>query len=81
MKRLALLALLALHFSPARAAKIFVPMDAENQTAHLKAYGVAYNALQLGIGVDWLLNYQGGSFSIDHSDALERLLKLRGVSY
>jgi len=81
MKRLALLALFALHFVPVRAAKIFIPMDAETQTAHLKAYGVAYNALQLGVGVDWLLNYQGGAFALDQTEGLERLCKLRGVAY
>ncbi|WP_276133869.1 hypothetical protein [Polluticoccus soli] len=63
------------------AAKIFIPMDAENQANHLKAYGVTYAALQLGMEADWLLNYEGGSFAIAQSDAIERLCKLRGVSY
>ncbi len=56
-------------------------MDADGQRAHLKAYGVAYAALKLGIPVDWLLNYKGGSFGIDQIDAVERLCKLRGVDY
>jgi hypothetical protein len=56
-------------------------MDAEGQANHLKAYGVAYAALTLKIGADWLLNYKGGSFAIDHVDAIERLCKIRGVSY
>lgn len=63
------------------AARIFIPMDAESQTNHLKAYGVAYAALKLGIGVDWLLNYKGGSFGLEQNDAIERMCKLRGVSY
>ena len=63
------------------AGKIFIPMDAEGQSNHLKAYGIAYEALREGVQVDWLLNYRGGSFSIDQIDALERLCKLRGVSY
>ncbi len=66
---------------PARAEKIFIPMDADGQVAHLKAYGVAYASLQLGVPVDWLLNYRGGSFAMDDVDAIERLCKLRGVSY
>ncbi|MEO6831750.1 MAG: hypothetical protein ABI378_05435, partial [Chitinophagaceae bacterium] len=66
---------------PAYAAKIFIPMDAEGQTQHLKAYGVTYAALQLGVPADWLLNYRGGSFAMDDVDALERLCKLRGVDY
>lgn len=65
----------------AHASKIFIPMDADGQVAHLKAYGVAYAALKLNIGADWLLNYKGGSFGIDHVDAIERLCKLRGVTY
>ncbi|MDR3680654.1 MAG: hypothetical protein P4L41_11875 [Flavipsychrobacter sp.] len=63
------------------AAKIFIPMDAETQTNHLKAYGVAYEALRKSISVDWLLNYKGGSFGIDQVESIERLCKLRGVSY
>ncbi|HEY1032822.1 MAG TPA: hypothetical protein VGD89_13690 [Flavipsychrobacter sp.] len=65
----------------AQAAKLFIPMDAESQTAHLKAYGVAYAALKNGQEVDWLLNYKGGSFAMDQTESMERLCKLRGVSY
>ena len=56
-------------------------MDAETQTNHLKAYGVAYAALKENVAVDWLLNYKGGSFAIDQVESIERLCKLRGVSY
>jgi hypothetical protein len=63
------------------AAHIFIPMDAETQTNHLKAYGVAYAALKLNVEVDWLLNYKGGSFGLDQNEAIERLCKLRGVNY
>jgi len=63
------------------ASHLFIPMDAETQRNHLKAYGIAYAALQLGIEVDWLLNYKGGSFGMPQTDAVERLCKLRGVDY
>lgn len=63
------------------AAKLFIPMDADNQANHLKAYGVAYAALKGGIEVDWLLNYSGGSFGMPQTETIERLCKLRGVSY
>jgi hypothetical protein len=63
------------------ASKIFIPMDAETQTQHLKAYGIAYAALVEGIKVDWLLNYKGGSFGMDQGGDLEKLCKLRGVNY
>ncbi len=63
------------------AARIFIPMDAEGQKQHLKAYGVAFASLKLNISVDWLLNYRGGSFAIEQNEPIERLCKLRGVSY
>lgn len=63
------------------AAKIFIPMDADGQANHLKAYGVTYAALKMGIGADWLLNYKGGSFAIDDNETIERMCKLRGVTY
>ncbi len=73
--------LICLSTTCAFAARIFIPMDAETQTNHLKAYGIAYAALQKGIEVDWLLNYKGGSFGMEQSDDIERMCKLRGVSY
>lgn len=79
--KMILLALFVTISGQSFASKIFIPMDADNQTNHLKAYGVAYAALTLGIEVDWLLNYQGGSFAMPQIDALERICKLRGVSY
>ena len=63
------------------ASRIFIPMDADNQANHLKAYGVAFAALKYGMEVDWLLNYKGGSFGINQTQEIERLCKLRGVSY
>lgn len=65
----------------AHAARIFIPMNADEQTNHLKAYGVAYAALTKEIEVDWLLNYEGGSFAMVQTEYIEKLCKLRGVSY
>lgn len=76
-----LLALFITISGQAFASRIFIPMDADNQVNHLKAYGVAYAALTLGVEVDWLLNYQGGSFAMPQLEAIERMCKLRGVSY
>ena len=70
-----------LFHAPVYAAKIFIPMDADGQANHLKAYGVAYAALKANITVDWLLNYKGGSFGIDQVESIERMCKLRGVTY
>lgn len=66
--------------SPALGQKILIYMDLQ-QTDHLKAYGVAYWALDNNINVEWLLNYRGGSFLMDYYPALERELRLRGVSF
>jgi hypothetical protein len=65
----------------AQAGKLYIPMNAENQSNHLKAYGIAFLALQAGMPVDWLLNYDGGAFAMDQNAALERSCKLRGVDY
>lgn len=63
-----------------RANQIFIPMD-ESQKNHLKAYGIAYWILDLGQEVDWLLNYQGGSFLVEHHQKIENELIIRGISY
>jgi len=63
------------------AATLFIPMNAEDQTNHLKAYGIAYMALASGLTVDWLLNYDGGAFAMEQTNEVERICKLRDVSY
>ncbi|MCX6226416.1 MAG: asparagine synthetase B, partial [Bacteroidia bacterium] len=59
-------------------AYLLVPMD-NNQTNHLKAYGIAYWALQKGNTLEWLLNYRGGSFLIPYSDEIQQECILRGI--
>ncbi len=66
---------------PVYASKIFIPMDADGQANHLKAYGVAYAALKANLPIDWLLNYKGGSFCLDDVESVERMCKLRGVTF
>jgi len=63
-----------------KAAYIFIPMD-DSQKNHLKAYGIAYYVLKLDVEVDWLLNYQGGSFMCPYYKDIENECKLRGVSF
>lgn len=65
----------------ASASQIIIPMDADHQGQHLKAYGVAYHVLASGIPVDWLLNYEGGAFAFTHITELEKMCKLKGVDY
>jgi hypothetical protein len=67
-------------FSAAGQQKLLIAMDLK-QTNHLKAYGIAYWALQRNIQVDWLLNYRGGSFMIDYLEELARECRIRGVYF
>ncbi len=79
MKHLALI-LLTLMPLAAQADKLLIPMDL-TQRDHLKAYGVAYWTIKQGGKAEWLLNYRHGSFLCDDYDQLERLCRLRGVSF
>ena len=81
LRLLAVSAMCLLLYGTAQANKLFIPMDAEGQANHLKAYGIAYAALKANIPLDWLLNYKGGSFAMDDAESMVRLCKLRGVSY
>ena len=70
--------LLFLLIQTANAAFILIPMD-EKQTNHLKAYGITYWTLEQGIEVKWLLNYRGGSFLIQHQQAIASECLVRGA--
>ncbi len=72
--------LLVLLVKTTSAAFILIPMD-EKQANHLKAYGITYWALEKGIEVKWLLNYRGGSFLIQHQQAIASECMVRGVSF
>ena len=60
--------------------KILIPMD-QTQNDHLKAYGIAYYVLKRNINVEWLLNFQGGSFLIDDHPFIQAECKIRGVTF
>lgn len=81
IQRLSLILLLVVSSMTAFASYILVPMDAESQKNHLKAYGVTYWIVENGVEAYWLLNYRGGSFAFQHSPRAESELKVRGVSY
>src|SRR5690625_3382241 len=63
------------------ASYLLIPMDAESQSEHLKAYGIAYWVLDHGEEVQWLLNYRGGSFLVSDKSRTQRELTIRGVDY
>lgn len=77
-----LIAILVFLFSlNASASYILIPMDAEFQKEHLKAYGITYWVLKKELKVKWLLNYRGGSFLIPDSPEIQRECQIRGVSF
>ena len=78
MKYLLIILILSLIFSAS--AEILIPMDL-TQTNHLKAYGIAFSALQDEMTVKWLLNYRGGSWIIPESQKIESLCNIRGVRF
>ncbi|HET6639715.1 MAG TPA: asparagine synthetase B [Gemmatimonadota bacterium] len=61
----------------ARSAAFLIPMDDE-QPQPLRAYGIVYRALESGGRAEWLLNFRGGAFLVDHPPALDEALD-RGV--
>lgn len=61
------------------AAHLLIPMD-ESQKNHLKAYGIAYAALEKGVEVKWLLNYRGGSFLLKYDEEIAQQCLLRGIN-
>jgi hypothetical protein len=50
------------------------------QSDHLKAYGLAFRALERGEEGEWLLNHRGGAFLLPASDAVRRDASLAGVT-
>lgn len=66
---------------PVKSSSILIPMGENNQTNHLKAYGVAFWTLENGAKIEWLLNYQGGSFLAPAHPELKKECILRGVSF
>ncbi|MCB0462554.1 MAG: asparagine synthetase B [Flavobacteriaceae bacterium] len=63
------------------ASYILIPMDAEGQKNHLKAYGITFWTLEKQQKVKWLLNYRGGSFLLPDFEEIQRECQIRGVSF
>ncbi len=64
-----------------QASFILLPMDAEGQQNHLKAYGITYWGLEKNYKVSWLLNYRGGSFLFPDDEPIRRECQIRGVTF
>ena len=80
LKKQILLLVFLLSFSFSHASYILINMD-DQQTNHLKAYGIAFLSIENEINVKWLLNYKGGSFLIKSNNFIENECKTRNVSY
>lgn len=80
MKKVLVILFLALSFHMS-ASYILIPMDAESQKQHLKAYGLTYWTLERQQNVQWLLNYRGGSFLMPDIDEIRKECQIRGVSF
>lgn len=81
MKKLCCVFILLLISMQTFASYILIPMDADGQENHLKAYGVTYWTLEKQLKVKWLLNYRGGSFLVPDTEDLQRECQIRGVSF
>ncbi len=81
LRKIILLITVLLFTTQTFASYILIPMDAETQDNHLKAYGITYWTLKQNLKVKWLLNYRGGSFLLPDNEAIQRECKIRGVSF
>jgi hypothetical protein len=73
-------AFLTTAFSALGQGYILLSMD-ENQTNHMKAYGITYQVLAAKQEAYWLLNYEGGSFAFAYNDVFKKECIRRGVSF
>jgi hypothetical protein len=76
----AMLTMLAFAGSARAADWLLLPMDLA-QRNHLRAYGVAFHALENGDRVTWLLNYRGGSFLLADTQRVRLDARLLGVDF
>ncbi|HBK83844.1 MAG TPA: asparagine synthetase B, partial [Flavobacterium sp.] len=65
----------------ANASFVLIPMEAEGQQNHLKAYGITFWALEKNYKVSWLLNYRGGSFLLPDAAEIKKECQIRGVTF
>ncbi len=80
-RRFILVCLALLVGTASYASAILIPMDADSQKNHLKAYGITYWVLTKGQKVQWLLNYRGGSFLLPDGEVIRKECQIRGVSF
>ncbi|HEX4684221.1 MAG TPA: hypothetical protein VH277_16000 [Gemmatimonadaceae bacterium] len=77
---LSVIAAVIVPMAPILAQRLLVPMD-DQQTNHLKAYGLTYSAIKAGASAEWLLNYRGGSFLLADTPEIRRQAGLAGIAF
>lgn len=60
---------------------LLIPMNEQEQTDHLKAYGIAYWSLEREVELQWLLNHEGGSFLLPDIADIRNECLIRGVKF
>jgi hypothetical protein len=80
MKKIAIILFLLVSIT-SKAGFILIPMDETTQQNHLKAYGIAYWAIDKQYKTSWLLNYRGGSFLMPDASEIRKECQIRGVSF
>jgi len=58
---------------------IFPELGNRIQSQYLEAYGLVYWCLKHGYHVDWLLDYDGGSFLVDYHDEINNAVSETGI--
>ena len=81
MKKNSILFIFLFSLQPLFASFILLPMEAEGQQNHLKAYGITYWALEKSYKVSWLLNYRGGAFLLPDAPEIRKECQIRGVTF
>jgi hypothetical protein len=81
MKKNLIILFLLIFSAKSYASYILIPMDAEGQRNHLKAYGITFWTLEKQQKVKWLLNYKGGSFLLPDFEEIRKECQIRGVSF
>lgn len=81
MTRLILIIFTLFFWIQSFASYILIPMDAEGQAEHLKAYGITYWTLERQLKAKWLLNYRGGSFLLPDAPDIRKECQIRGVTF
>lgn len=81
MKKIVGIFCLMLFLQKSFAAYILLPMAADEQKNHLKAYGITFWVLEKNYKASWLLNYRGGAFLLPDAPEIRKECQIRNVTF